>query len=219
MKYFILLLFFSSCTNNADLPPKEASTKSETIVIQNLIDSIKETIPETDKAPENSQWNKNVYRNKKYKFRVEFPNNWVYDAGTTKHTIVRAINKPDGVTISILVEHLSENLTSPNNIFENESEADLKNAIEVLAPLQNKKFDNIEIKKGYLNNFPAYISSMTQKVLSGDREFTYLTKQIKTYCDSKLYQITFNIPLNLYNDKYNSVFTRVIDSFNFEIAY
>ena len=219
MKYFILLLFAYGCTNSTDNIAKKGLTKTDVIVTQNSIDSIKGTIADTDKSPENNEWNGNIYRNKKYKFRVEFPRNWEYDAGTTKHTVARAINKKDGVTISILVQHLSEKAKSSNNIFENESEADFKNALEIMGPLQKKKFANFEIKKGYLNNFPAYICSMTQTVLSGDREFAYLTKQIKSYCDSKIYQITLNIPLSLYSYRYNSLFTRVIDSFNFEIAY
>jgi len=221
MKYIFILLFFTGCNNGSNQAPKNIfqNKKSESVSTQSIIDSIKKSIPETDKSPENSEWRDNVYRNNKYKFRMVFPKDWVFDNGTTKHTIARAINKKDGATISILVQHISDAIANPNSIFENESENDLKSALEMLSPYQNKKFENFEIKKGYLNNFPAYITSMTQNVLSGEREIEYLTKQIKSHCESKIYQITLNVPVNKYNKYYSSIFTSVIDSFNFEIAY
>ena len=138
MKYILILLFIYDCNSGNNQPSKIMSPNKgvENISTQAMIDSIKKSILETDKSPENSEWRENVYRNKKYKFRMVFPKDWVYDNGTTKHTVARAINKKDGATISILVQHISEVIVNPNNIFENEKESDLKSALEILSPYQ-----------------------------------------------------------------------------------
>ena len=194
-------------------PPKEKTFKEE-------IQDYKKTIPATNKEPENDIWNRNVYRNNFYKFRVEFPKGWEYDNGTTKSTLARALNRESGAAFSVTVSHLPDKPTNPNDITESYSTTDQfeKYLNEALA-LQNTKAENFKIQKGYLNNFPAYLIEFTHVVSAGARTYTYLGKQVQCYNDSKIYQVNLNLPLDEYDNEMNKLYHRVVESFNFEIVY
>ena len=102
-RLFIATVFFLlSCSSNKTETPvndKKDSTKS---FEQGLNDYLKAT-PLTNRNTENNEWKKNVYRNKYYKFRVEFPKGWEYDDGTSKSTLARSLNRNMSATISVFV--------------------------------------------------------------------------------------------------------------------
>lgn len=214
----ILSIAFCSCST----PDKKEKIKEEPIKADNLqkeIDELKKVIPETNKNPDNDEWNGNTYRNRFYKLRVEFPKDWEYDKGTTKITLARAINRDFVAVISVTVKHLPPPVTNPNNIFETQSIEEYKSVFKQFLALQNVEAKSLKIEKGTLNNFPAYIIEFRSKASSGTISEMYLAKQIQCYYDSKIYQINLNIPERLYDNNIETIFNRVIHSFNFEIVY
>lgn len=209
---------FLSC-NQSDGKQQPQETKQTTTNLQSEAENYKKTIPETNQAPQNSQWRNNVYRNKLYKFRVEFPKGWEYDDGTTKSTLARALNREYAAAISVTVTHLPDQPKNPNNIFESMPLQNYTSQFNELLALQNTKAENLNIEKSALNNFPAYVIDFTRKVSSGTQSDIYLSKQIQCYYDKKIYQVNLNLPKDLYDVQMERDFNRVVNSFNFEIAY
>lgn len=219
--FFLTCITTVGCDQTEKKQPQEQDPKTKTEKsFQEEIQDYKKTIPPTNKDPENGEWKNNVYRNKFYKFRIEFPKGWEYDNGTTKSTLARAGNREIGAVFSVTVTHLADKPTNPNDITESYSTTDQfeKFLNEGLA-LQNTKAENFKIEKGYLNNFPAYLIEFTHVVSAGSRTYTYLGKQVQCYYDSKIYQVNLNLPLDAYDNEMNKFYHRVVESFNFEIAY
>jgi hypothetical protein len=217
MKYILYLFLAIHCTNCQNKPKSEVNGDRKSV--QSIIDSVKNTIQETDKSPESSEWIGNIYRNHKYKFRIVFPIDWTFDNGTTRHTLARAMKVEDDAAISVLVQHISHKIANPDNIFENENEAQIMRGFEILFSQQKMQFEDVEIVRGYLNNFPAFIIKLKHVLLTRDREIIFQTLQIKSHYDSKIYQITLNVPVENYNNYYLNIFDTVVDNFNFEISY
>lgn len=67
-----------------------------------FIDEENLTLPETDKNPDNYEQIGNLYRNKKYNFRIKFPEGWKQEDGDGQH-ILRKASK-DGDSINIMVQ-------------------------------------------------------------------------------------------------------------------
>ena len=57
---------------------------------------------ETDKNPDTSQISGNLYRNKKYHFRIKFPEGWKVDVGDGIHIVQKA--SFENSTISVIVQ-------------------------------------------------------------------------------------------------------------------
>lgn len=216
-----LTFFICVAILSCDQPQTQQQTQDtkETTNLQSEIDDYKKTIPETNQHPQNSEWRNNVYRNKFYKFRVEFPKGWEYDNGTTKSTLARALNREYAAAISVTITHLPDQPKNPNNIFESTPMQDYSRQFNEMLALQNTKAENFNIEKGALNNFPAYIIDFTSKVSSGLQSYIYLSKQIQCYYDGKIYQVNLNLPKDLYDAQMERDYNRVVNSFNFEIAY
>jgi hypothetical protein len=221
-KFCIGLLVAVCCTALSCNQPAKQSKSSEAIPkndLQSEVDEYKKSIPETNKDSGTDEWNDNVYRNKVYKFRVEFPKNWEFDKGTAKHTVARAINRNYVAVIAVTIMHLPDQPKNPNNIIESTSAAEYKAEFNKLLALQNTKAENLNIKEGSLNNFPAYIIDFTHKASSGTQTEIFKTIQIQSYYNSIIYQVTLNIPTDKFDSEINLIFNRVLNSFNFELAY
>jgi len=113
------------------------------------------------------------------------------------------------------VIHLPEEFENSNDIWESVNETEMFEATKIETSQIFKEVNNIKIEKGYLKNNNAYIVSLNHKVYSGTRSFKYLVKQVKCLKNGKLYQITFTMPDEYFNDTMSILFTRVIDSFLF----
>jgi hypothetical protein len=180
----------------------------------------KDAVPTTDKSKSNEEWNDEVYRNKKYQFRLQFPKQWEYDRGTSKSTLARALNREKGIAISLGVTHLPENPQYPDDISKSFSASDYKtDLLKQLLTMQNTKVENFNIRNGFLNNFPAYILQFTSLQSSGTKSYMFLSKQVHCYFKSKLYVLTINLPTDEWTSEVSIMFDRVIESFNFEIVY
>ena len=180
----------------------------------------KDSAPKTDKSLENEEWNNEIYRNNKYKFRIQFPKKWEYDKGTAKHTLARALNRKRGIVILVGVTELSEKIQYPNDITKiMPIEAYKSDLMKKLFEIQNIPIENIGVEKGYLNNFPAYITEYLLVSSSGTNSSVYLSKQINCLYNSKIYSLGINIPVSEWNKNTSRIFDRCISSFNFELAY
>ncbi len=215
--FFLFAITASGCsTPDNKTQEKIAEPKKD---FQTKIEDYKKTIPGTVKNSANDEWRENVYRNRFYKFRVEFPKGWEYDNGSTKTTLARALNRKYAAAISVTVTHLPDNPKNPNNIFESYTEETLLSEFNKLLAMQNTKAENFKIQKGALNNFPAYLIQFTNEASSGTESYIYLSKQVFCYYDSKIYQVNINLPEEMYDANMNKWYNRVVNSFNFEISY
>jgi hypothetical protein len=212
----ICVTIFSCNQSDKKQEAEAANSKGD---FQSEVEEFKNSIPETNRSSDNDEWTGNLYRNKFYKFRIEFPKGWEYDKGTTKSTLARALNRPYAAVLSVTVTHLPDQPKNPDNIFESAPMNDYATEFNRLLALQNTKAEKFKIEAGALNNFPAYLIQFSSKVSSGTESYIYLSKQIQCYYDSKIYQININLPEDLYDSEMNKFYNRVINSFNFEIAY
>lgn len=223
IKLFLPYVFLLSIIYSCNQKVIKDSNQPESIIeepVQNVSSPpLQVQQPTINKDPENDVWNGNVYRNLYYKFRVEFPKGWEYDKGSSKSTVARAGNREVGATFSIVVNHLGSSLPNRDDITKNATPAVLKEEMTKRFVLQNIEAKNLEVKKGFLNNFPAYLVELNQLVKSGGREFNYLSKQVQCHMGYNIYVVGLNIPEEFYDDEMNKIYHRVIDSFRFEIAY
>lgn len=220
-RLFIVAVFFLlSCSSNKTETPVTDSKDTSKTFEQGLNDYIKET-PATNRDAENNEWRKNVYRNKYYKFRIEFPKGWEYDDGTSKTTLARSLNRSIGATISVFVSHIAdqEKPSNPNSIVASVPLDFYTKDFDKSMALQNTKAEKLKIESGTLNNFPAYLISFTTLESSGNKSYTFLSKQIHCYQKGLLYQIALNIPIDFYNSDVELLYHRTIESFNFENSY
>ncbi|MBL7743299.1 MAG: hypothetical protein JNN00_07440 [Chitinophagaceae bacterium] len=178
----------------------------------------KDRVPDTDNTKTDETWINDLYRNKKYKFRIVFPKNWEYDGGTSKRTLARALNREKAASIAVTVTHVDpiKNKDS-NNIYKIPSMT--KDQMNQVLELQNMKVYNFKCEKGYLNNFPAYLYEFTTQQSSGTESYTYLSKQVQCLCGNKLYTLVINLPLENWDNEMIIQFDRVVKSFTFEIAF
>lgn len=211
------VVFLFSCSNNKTKAPVLSKNSSQTSE-QRLSDNIKAT-PETNKDPQNNEWNKNVYRNKLYKFRIEFPIGWEYDAGTSSTTLARSLDRTIGATISVLVSHTAEHEkpSNPNNIVASIPVTTYKNDINKVMASLNTKAENLKVEIASLNKFPAYLVSYTAKP-SADKSYTFLFQQIHCFHNGLLYQISMSIPNDFYSSDIELLYESTIKSFYFENA-
>lgn len=178
----------------------------------------KEQIPETDKSKGNDKWINELYRNTKYKFRVNFPKAWEYDAGASKKTLARAMNREKAATMAISVTHLEQiKSKDSSNIFKGPPMT--RTQMNDILAIQNMKIENFKSEKAYLNNFPAYMYEFTSEAKAGTDSYTYLSKQIQCMCQNKLYTLVINLPLENWDEEMMILFDRFIKSFVFEIAF
>jgi len=218
--FILAVAFLLSCSSNKTENPVTESKDTTKSFEQGLNDYIKET-PATNRDAENNEWKKNVYRNKYYKFRVEFPKGWEYDDGTAKTTLARSLNRSIGATISVFVSHIAnqEKPSNPNNIVASVPLELYTKDFDKSMALQNTKAEKLKIEIGSLNNFPAYLISFTTLESSGNKSYTFLSKQIHCYQKGFLYQIALNIPVDYYSSDIELLYERTIDSFKFENSY
>ncbi|MFN4812029.1 MAG: PsbP-related protein [Bacteroidota bacterium] len=180
----------------------------------------KELTPPTDKNLENDHWDSEVYRNSKYHFQLQFPKGWEYDRGTSSKTLARALNRKKGISISVTVVHLTYNPEDPNDISKSNTLENIQSKfIDELLALNNTTRENIQIQNGFLNNYPAYIYEFTSQQSSGNQSYQFYFKQVQCFFNSKIYQLNFSIPIELYDSEMETIFNRVIHSFKFDFTY
>lgn len=179
----------------------------------------KDQAPDPDKSKANETWINELYRNKKYKFRVVFPKNWEYDGGTSKGTLARAYNRENAVAISIIVRQVDPPIKNKDSNNIHKMPAMTKDQMNTVLELQNMKVENFKSEKGYLNNFPAYLYESTSQQSAGTETYTYLSKQVQCLYGNKVYVLGINLPIENWDDEMMIHFDRVVKSFVFEIVF
>ena len=216
----VTVFFILSCSSNKTETPINLGKNSSNSFKQGLNDYIKAT-PITNRDTANNEWKVSVYRNKFYRFRIEFPKGWEYDNGSSKTTLARSINRNIGATISVFVSHVAaqEMPSNPDNIVLSVPLNSYIQNLDKSMALQNMKAEKLETDIGFLNNFPAYIISFITIHSSGKKSLKFLSKQIHCYQNGLLYQIALNIPIDYYSSDIELLYNRTIESFNFENSY
>lgn len=177
----------------------------------------KSVVDETDKSPANDVWNGSIYRNKKYGFRVQFPEGWEVDKGMSTNTVARAIHREYGITLSAAIQHLPVVVDDKMDILKLYPKEEFKSLMnEVLAKTNKSSIKELDIQQGYLNNLPAYIITATYDLSSMDQTMTFIMRQVQCLRNSKFYNVQMVIPLDFYDDATEQLFRSFVDSYKFE---
>ncbi|HZV71869.1 MAG TPA: hypothetical protein VFG10_20145 [Saprospiraceae bacterium] len=207
----LLILLLVSCKEQKSQPPSE-----KPLSVESNRDTNKVT-PAIDKNVANDEWKGSFYRNKKYHFSIQFPKGWEYDKGMSVNTLARAVDRQKGISLSMTIQHLPTEVPDDTDIFEAISIDDFKDMVNKLLVSTNKSsVSKSEVKKGALNNLPAYNLTTTYDLTSMDRTMTFVMRQVQCLKDSKYYNVQMVIPLTYYNDDTEQVFRSMVDSFKFE---
>ena len=130
----------------------------------------------TDKGAENSEIIGNLYRNKKYGFRIKFPDGWKIEEGDGVHIVQKATN--GNATISVTVQQVDlDGEERVNNIKEMFS---LEDMVSSSLEEARKKFSNVMVLgsgETEIDNQPVYWFeySMSYRVLGNEVNATTVT--------------------------------------------
>ena len=180
------------------------------------------------------EWRDNLYRNNKFKFRIEFPttmvkddrlnekdayNEWEYMKGAGKNVLAKAVNVKMAITISITVRPVElDNPPKHNDIWQELDEKDIEAPIRENMSKHNYTCTNFKVKKGALSNFNAYVTSYNIVVRSEDNEnIDYFYKSFQCYVKGNMYNVSISSPSFFWeNEELQKTFSSVVDSFQFE---
>ena len=210
------LINISSCSQQKTKksPEEKVEKPFSEMTPKEKVDDVNKDMIDTDKNQALQEWQNNLYRNNKYKFRIEFPKKWEYAPGASKNTLAQALNRRKAAVIGVAVTERQSGFTE---IQDSELKDYGKKLNEILA-LQNQEAKNLKIQKGTLNNFPAHIMQYSTILSSGTMSDEYFVKQIQCIYDSKQYIITIRVVLDEWNKEMSNIFDRVVHSFVFEIV-
>jgi hypothetical protein len=220
--YFVcIFLFFfllNSCQPTTSNQPDTINTttaKKEKTETEKYQEWVENNPTETDKSEVNDEIDGSLYRNNKYKFRMRFHENWTFRKGDGKSTVIKSVQADSGKSISVIIEDFPNFKLQNKVLSQPELEERKQQFIEVMR-LQNTVPTNLQMKNGYLNNFPATIITFNTIARSQDIELDYFHKQIHCIKDGKLYNISVSMPDAFFDSKENKRLYRVIESFVFE---
>lgn len=101
MKNTIIALFFILTLNSCGPKSKSSVDVAKKDSIAGFSQDDYPDYENLDKSPDNDEFIENLYRNKKYKFRIEYPDNWDVNHGKAIHSFFKA-QKPDvGASITV----------------------------------------------------------------------------------------------------------------------
>lgn len=110
------------------------------------------SVKDTDKSPQNSVVENDLYRNTKYNFRIKFPEGWEQKDGDAPNIVRKAVNGDS--TISIGIRDLSNN-SDINNITIDDLYDDVDQYIEEIK-LEVNNLNILKKELTYLDNKPVY---------------------------------------------------------------
>jgi hypothetical protein len=167
-----------------------------------------------DKSPENDEISGQQYRNKKYKFRLDYPVGFEIVRGGAQHTVFKAAEKRLGAAFTITVMQYDDpNLARFNH---EEGEYDL-NYFRTMLMEQGINPVNMRLDKTFLINFPSYTMSYDYILRSQSYEIPYRMKQIQCVIDGGLYTIGVSMPQQSWTEEMEYAITTSINSFRFEL--
>jgi hypothetical protein len=210
MKYFIILWIFIviiSCK-------KQDNTKEDNIN-DHFEKSYKEKIKDGELSAQSEQIDsiRKIYSNYAYSISFDSPDNWVYDNGVSKHTILRTYDADSAIVFTInVIETDAESKENVWDLYDMDSvkvERDFKNIIKSQV---NSEIHDYSIKKTYIKNFESL--SRKFEYIAKDQDFKYEnTGIIQQVCKGKfIYTFSLFVPSQFYSKKpkhYNDLFLKV----------
>jgi hypothetical protein len=212
-RLYILLFFsfvFTNCNNGTD-------QKSTAISKEEKIKDTDKVAPPAVRNPGDEEWLDNVYRNKKYKFRMAFPKGWELAAGSSEKVLAQALYKENGTVISVSVGELKAKSDETKDIFSVMDEATAKEKFVDVYNTGHQKVIDYKIKKGSLSHLNAYIVETSFTTASSKDGMVYKIKQLIAISGGKTYIVAINMPEQLWNDSNKFIFSIVLESFVFEL--
>lgn len=173
----------------------------------------KETlVSKTDTSSKYDFSKKGFYRNSKYKFQIHFIDDWQLDkGGDFDNVVVRSTQSDSGKTIGVLI------IEYPNQKMKDKvpTEKDKQEIIESLK-LQGITPNDFKIERGWLNNFPANITTYNFIKRDDKYEVSYMMKQINCTTNNIMYCLSISMPSVFYTESEESRIYKVISSFYFQ---
>lgn len=160
----------------------------------------------------------NNYRNKKYKFRLTFVDNWEVVKGNKLSIVIGNVQRDSGKTISVGVLEYNEPLKKFVPLSENGLMLYKKFIEETIYKVQNIEVDILQIKNGYFCNYPAIISISKEIKRTQNDKIEFYSKTISCIANGCLYTISFTEPYVLFNKYEDEVFDNFINNFKFEFG-
>ncbi len=182
---------------------------------ESLKEWTKSNLTNTDKSISNDIIEGSLYRNTKYSFRIRFFDNWEIRKGDSKTTIIKSVQPDSGKSILVLVSDYP-NFKLPEGEMSDKEVEETKKILITMFKEWNMTPEGFKIIRGYLNNFPATISTFTIEEKSQTTIISYKYKQITCFKDGFLYNLTISMPQVFWTDKEDSRLNRVLESFVFE---
>lgn len=106
----------------------------------------------TDKSPETSQIESNLYRNTKYKFRIKFPEGWEIKPGDGPSVVQKAVSGNKSIILMVREGDIPNSYT----IKDVSSLEDFKNYVFEDIQKSDKDVEILDFGETKINNKPAY---------------------------------------------------------------
>lgn len=158
------------------------------------------------------------YRNKKYKFRLTFVDNWEVIKGNNISILIGNVQRDSGKTISVGISEYNEPLKNYIPLSEKGLNQFKKFTEETVSKLQNKEIKILQARNGYLCNYPALISITKEIERTQNDKIEFYNKTISCIANGILYTISFSEPLVLFDKNEEDIFDNFINNFRFEFG-
>ncbi len=142
----------------------------------------------TDKGVENSEIVGNLYRNKKYGFRIKFPEGWKITNGDGAHIVQKATK--GYVTIAILVQQVD--LGKEKGVDSIKEVASLEEIVTGKIEEANQKFSNVKLLgsgETKIDNEPAYWVEYSSDYQALDVKVSTTNIEYTLFKDDTLYSV------------------------------
>jgi hypothetical protein len=206
----LVLIAASSCNQQSRIEDDKKIKVDESKATSKSLD-----FENIDKSPENDEFQGNLYRNKKYHFRLEFPVNWDVNHGKAPHTVFKAQEANLGASVAINIipwDGVEISKFTHTDVELNNTTTEIKRALES----QNINPTNLVINKSFLFNFPSYTTSYNYVLRSQEYEIPYKLRQIQCLHNGGIYTVVASMPQKVWDFEMDNNINNVINSFRFE---
>lgn len=142
-----------------------------------------------------------LYSNFKYKFSMNFPDNWQLDRGVSEHTIIRGSQKDSAISFSVNVITINDSKLNDLNIWDLWDKKELKmdeNSRQMLSNSLNTELYNYITRKIYISNKEAIETKCSYIVRELEFEYEIQCFFYSIYQPPYTYTIGLQIPWDFY---------------------
>ncbi|MFN5250853.1 MAG: hypothetical protein ACK5DE_07375 [Bacteroidota bacterium] len=210
--FFIVfgLIILTSCDSTQKTKYKETNNQADNPSYGSAID-----FENIDKSPENDVFEGTLYRNKKYLFRLEYPTAWAVNHGKAAHSVFKVQKNDLGASITVNIIPWD----GPDMIKFDHSESERQETIDITTEALNSQNIypvNLNVRKNFLFNFPAYTINYDYTLLTQEYEIPYRMKHIQCLHNGGLYNIVISMPQKSWTSEIDQQVNDCINSFRFE---